>query len=53
MASMGIEDEENEELFFGDEIAEDMNNYELCIVGRFLTEKNLNAREMKSKLVDI
>nr|XP_017257901.1 PREDICTED: uncharacterized protein LOC108227327 [Daucus carota subsp. sativus] len=53
MATMGIEDEENEELFFGDEVEEAANKYDLCLVGRFLTEKTLNTRAMKSKMADI
>lgn len=53
MATMRIEDEENEGLCFGDEAEEVSNKFELCLVGRFLTEKNLNIRAMKSKLADI
>lgn len=53
LASMGIEDEENEELVFGDEVEEITNKFELCLVGRFLTEKSLNVRVMKSKLADV
>lgn len=48
MANMGIEDEENEELFLGDDIEEETNKYELCLVGRFLTEKNLNVRAINA-----
>lgn len=53
MGSMGIEDEENEGLFFGDEMEETSNKFDLCLLGRFLTEKSLNVRSMKSKLADV
>lgn len=53
MAGIGIEDEENEELVFDEEVEEGVNKFELCLVGRFLTEKNINSRAMKSKLADI
>lgn len=52
MASLDIADEENEELVF-DENVEEVNKYELCLVGRFLSEKTINERAMKSKLADI
>ncbi|XP_074328037.1 uncharacterized protein LOC141665950 [Apium graveolens] len=52
MANLGIEDEENEELVFGAEV-EEVNKYELCLVGRFLSEKSINDRAMKSKLADV
>lgn len=29
------------------------NKYELCLLVRFLTEKNLNVRAMKARLADI
>lgn len=52
MADLDISNEENEELVLDAEIEEN-NRFELCLVGRFLTEKNLNVRVMKSKLADI
>lgn len=52
MADLGIEEEENEELVF-DEDVEEINKYELCLVGRFLSDKAVNNRAMKSKLADI
>lgn len=52
MESLDIEDEENEDLVFGAEVKE-VNKYELCLVGRFLSEKSINDRAMKSKLADI
>lgn len=51
--NMGIDDEENEELIFGDKGEEPLNKFELCLVGRVLSEKSLNVRVMKSKLADI
>lgn len=53
MAKINIEDEENEELFFADDVVEDSNKFDLCLVGRFLTEKNMKTRAVKSKLADI
>lgn len=32
---------------------EDTNRFDLCLVGRFLTEKGINTRVMKTKLADI
>lgn len=53
MAEMDIENEENEELVFEEGLEEEVNIFELCLVGRFLTEKNINVRAMKSKLADL
>lgn len=53
LASMGIDDEENEKLIFGEEVEEVTNKFDLCLVGRFLSVKSLNVRAMKSKLADI
>lgn len=53
MAAMGLDDKENEGLCFGEEAEEASNKFKLCLVGRFLTEKSLNIRAMKSKLADI
>lgn len=53
MEDMDIENEENEELVFGDEIEEEKNRFDLCLVGRFLTEKNINVRAMRTKLADL
>ena len=38
MANLGIEEEENEGFVFDGDIDEDVNKYELCLVGRLLTE---------------
>lgn len=53
MADMDIENEENEELIIEEGVEEEINRFELCLVGRFLTEKNINIRVMKSKMADI
>lgn len=53
MAELDIENEENEELVFDEGVEEECNRFELCLVGRFLTEKNINERAMKSKLADL
>lgn len=53
MAGLNIEEEENEELVFEDDIEEEVDRYELCLVGRFLTEKNINTRAMKTKMADV
>lgn len=38
---------------FDEEVEEQVNRYELCLVGRFLTEKNINTRAMTTKLADV
>lgn len=53
LAGLDIEDEENEQLVFDEEIEEEVNRFELWLVGRFLTEKSINVRVMKTKLADI
>lgn len=53
LARFNVEDEENAELVFDDEVVADTNRFDLCLVGRFLTEKGINVRAMKSKLADI
>lgn len=53
MAGLGIEEEENESFCFEDDVEENVNRYELCLVGRLLTEKNVNVRAMKTKIADI
>lgn len=53
MTDLDISNEENEELVFDEEFEEESNRFELCLVGRLLTEKNLNVRAMKSKLADL
>lgn len=53
MADMDIEAEENEELCFDEEVEELSNKFDLCLVRRLLTEKNINTKAMKSKMADI
>lgn len=53
MEGLGIEEEENTTFVFEGDVEEATNKYELCLVGRFLTEKSINVRVMKSKLADI
>lgn len=53
MAILGIEDEENASFVLEEEIEENVNRFDLCLVGRLLTEKNINIRAMKSKLADV
>ncbi|WOH12015.1 hypothetical protein DCAR_0831512 [Daucus carota subsp. sativus] len=53
MADLDVDKEENEELVLEDGVEEDANKFELCLVGRFLTEKNINVRAMRSKMADV
>ena len=53
MASLNIDEEENESFTFDEGFEEDVNRFDLCLVGRILTEKNINTRAMKSKLADV
>lgn len=53
LAHLNVEDEENEDLIFEGDVEEEVNKYELCLVGRFLTEKNINTRAMKTKIADV
>lgn len=53
MENLNLEEEENTAFVLEGDVEEALNKYELCLVGRFLTEKNINVRAMKSKLADI
>ncbi|XP_074375304.1 uncharacterized protein LOC141717092 [Apium graveolens] len=53
MADLDIEEEENESFVLEGDSEEEVNRYDLCLVGRFLTGKTINARAMKSKMADI
>lgn len=53
MANLNVDDEENEDLVFEDDVIEEIDKYELCLVGRFLTEKSINTRAMKVKIADV
>lgn len=35
------------------DIEEEINKYKMCLVGRFLTENNINTKDMKTKMADI
>lgn len=50
---MDIDNEENEAFVFEEGVEEVLNRYELCLVGRFLTEKSINVRATKSKTADV
>lgn len=53
LANLDIEEEENESFVIDADIEEDVNRYDLCLVGRFLTEKTINLRAMKTKMADV
>ncbi|XP_074327337.1 uncharacterized protein LOC141665256 [Apium graveolens] len=53
LANLSVEDQENEDLVFEGYIEEEVKKYEMCLVGQFLTEKNINSRAIKSKIADI
>lgn len=53
MANLDIEEEENESFVFDEDVEEATNRFELCLVGRFLTEKTINLRAMKTKMADV
>lgn len=53
MAGLDIEEEENVAFIFEGDVEEETNRYELCAVGRFLIERNVTVRAMKSKLADV
>lgn len=53
LEGLDIEEEENESFVLEVDGEEENNRYELCLVGRFLTEKTINVRAMKTKIADI
>lgn len=53
MGNLDIESEENENLVFEEDVIELTNKFELCLVWRFLTGKNLNMKAMRSRLADV
>lgn len=53
MSSLDIDEEDNAAFSFEGGVEEESNKYDLCLVGRFFTEKNVNVRAMKSKLPNI
>lgn len=42
MTGLAIENEENKELIFDDEVEKEINWFELCLVGYFLIEKKIS-----------
>lgn len=42
MTDLNIDEEENEKFTFEGDVKEAIDKYDPCLVGRFLTEKNLN-----------
>ncbi|XP_074376703.1 uncharacterized protein LOC141718222 [Apium graveolens] len=53
LAVINIDEEENGDFIFDGDVEEQVNRYELCLVRRFLTEKNINVWTMTSKMADI
>ncbi|XP_074348138.1 uncharacterized protein LOC141686923 [Apium graveolens] len=53
MENLGIDDEQNAEFILEGDVDESINRYELCLVGRLLTEKGINTRIMKSRIADV
>lgn len=53
MADLRIEDEENESFVLDGDVEEEVNRFDLCLVGRLLTEKNVNVRALRSKIADV
>lgn len=52
MAELNIDSIKNDNFEFAD-VVEVINKFELCLVGRFIIEKNLNVRAIKARLADI
>ncbi|KAL8114670.1 hypothetical protein AgCh_021509 [Apium graveolens] len=50
---LNIDDEENVAFVFGGNVEAEVNRYELCVVGRFMTERNININAMKTKMADV
>lgn len=50
---LDIEEEENSVFVVGDDVDTAINKYELCVVARFLTERNINVNAMKTKMADV
>lgn len=53
LAELDIDGEENEQLVVEEGVDETVNKFELCLIGRFLTEKTINSRAMMSKMADV
>lgn len=50
--NLDIDDEENSVFVVGGDVEIAVNKYELCVVGRFSTERNINVNAMKTKIKD-
>lgn len=50
---LNIDDEENAVFLFGGDAEGEVYRYELCVVGRFMTERNINVNAMKTKMADV
>lgn len=53
MQNMAIDEEENAGFVLEGDVEDNTNRYELCLVGRLLTEKSINTKMMKSRLADV
>lgn len=53
MTDLDISNAENKELVFDEEFDKESNIFELCLVGKFLTKKNINVKAMRTKLADL
>ncbi|KAL8106936.1 hypothetical protein AgCh_023655 [Apium graveolens] len=51
--SLDIDEEENYVFVLGGDVDIAINKYELCVVGRFVTERNINVNAMKTKMADV
>lgn len=50
---LNIDEEKNVAFVFGGDAEAEVNRYELCVVGRFMTERNINVNAMKTKMADV
>lgn len=53
LKELKIEGEDNQDFTFDEGVEEQLNRYEPCLVGRFLTAKTINTRAMTIKLADV
>lgn len=52
-SGLDIDNGENSTFVFGGDVDVEVNRYELCVVGRFLMERNINVNVMKIKMGDV
>lgn len=50
---LNIEDEENEGFIFKDDIEEESDKYDICLIGRFLKLEKINTKAMKIRMTNI